>query len=138
MKIRHDERRNNMSSVVERISDPLLCVVRMRKGERISDLLAELLNPVNPESLHEYRLPANADVELHYHDYDEYWLFTAGHPQVTLRIPTGVMKTVQLEPGDMVACVRGVEHTLRADHELVYFQFSSVREGSERLGHLIR
>ena len=127
-----------MSSVVERISDPLLCVVRMRKGERISDLLAELLNPVNPESLHEYRLPANADVELHYHDYDEYWLFTAGHPQVTLRIPTGVMKTVQLEPGDMVACVRGVEHTLRADHELVYFQFSSVREGSERLGHLIR
>ena len=127
-----------MSSVVERISDPLLCVVRMRKGERISDLLAELLNPVNPESLHEYRLPANADVELHYHDYDEYWLFTAGHPQVTLRIPTGVIKTVQLEPGDMVACVRGVEHTLRADHELVYFQFSSVREGSERLGHLIR
>ena len=104
----------------------------------MSDLLAELLNPVNPESLHEYRLPANADVELHYHDYDEYWLFTAGHPQVTLRIPTGAMKTVQLEPGDMVACVRGVEHTLRADHELVYFQFSSVREGSERLGHLIR
>ena len=138
MKIRHDERKNNMSSVIERISDPLLCVVRMRKGERISDLLAELLNPVNPESLHEYRLPANADVELHYHDYDEYWLFTAGHPQVTLRIPTGVMKTVQLEPGDIVACVRGVEHTLRADHELVYFQFSSVREGSERLGHLIR
>ena len=127
-----------MSSVAERIDDPLLCVVHIGKGERITGLLAELLNPVNSESFHEYRLPANSDVELHYHDYDEYWLFTAGNPRVTLRVPTGVTKTVQLEPGDMVACVRGVEHTLWADHELVYFQFSSVLEGNERRGHLIR
>ncbi len=127
-----------MSSVVERIEDPLLCVVRIRNGERITGLLAELLNPVDPESLHQYRLPANADVELHYHDFDEYWLFTSGHPKVTLRLPMGVTKTVPLEPGDMVACVRGVEHTLAADHELVYFQFSSLREGSERGGHLTR
>ena len=127
-----------MSSVAERIDDPLLCVVHIGKGERITGLLAELLNPVNSESLHEYRLPANSDVELHYHDYDEYWLFTAGTPKVTLRLPTGIAKTVQLEPGDMVACVRGVEHTLWADHELVYFQFCSVLEGSERRGHLIR
>ena len=127
-----------MSLVAERIDDPLLCVVHIGKGERITGLLAELLNPVNSESLHEYRLPANSEVELHYHDYDEYWLFTAGAPKVTLRLPTGIAKTVQLEPGDMVACVRGVEHTLWADHELVYFQFCSVLEGSERRGHLIR
>ncbi len=127
-----------MSSVVERIEDPSLCVVRIGQGERITGLLAELLNPVNLESLHEYRLPANADVELHYHDYDEYWLFTAGQPKVTLRLPTGVTKALLLEPRDMVACVRGVEHTLWADHELVYFQFSSVLEGGERHGHLIR
>ena len=57
---------------------------------------------------------------------------------MTLRLPTGMTKTVQLEPGDMVACVRGVEHTLWADHELVYFQFCSVLEGGERRGHLIR
>ena len=127
-----------MSSVAERISDPSFCVVHIGQGERITGVLAELLNPVNSESFHEYRLPANSDVELHYHDYDEYWLFTSGHPKVTLRLPTGVMQTVQLEPGDMVACVRGVEHTLWADHELVYFQFSSVLEGGERRGHLIR
>ena len=127
-----------MSSVAERIDDPLLCVVHIGKGERITGLLAELLNPVNSESLHEYRLPANSDVELHYHDYDEYWLFTAGTPKVTLRLPTGITKAVQLEPGDMVACVRGVEHTLWADHELVYFQFCSILEGDERRGHLIR
>ena len=97
-----------MSSVAERIDDPLLCVVHIGKGERITGLLGELLTPVNSESLHEYRLPANSDVELHYHDYDEYWLFTAGNPKVTLRLPTGITKTVQLAPGDMVACVRGV------------------------------
>ena len=127
-----------MSSVAERIDDPSLCVVHIGKSERITGLLAELLNPVNSESFHEYRLPPNSDVELHYHDYDEYWLFTAGNPKVTLRLPTGITKIVQLEPGDMVACVRGVEHTLWADHELVYFQFSSVLEGGERRGHLIR
>ena len=127
-----------MSTVAEHIDDPLLCVVHVGKGERITGLLGELLNPVNSESLHEYRLPANSDVELHYHDYDEYWLFTAGTPKVTLRLPSGIKKTVQLEPGDMVACVRGVEHTLWADHELVYFQFCSVLEGGERRGHLIR
>ena len=127
-----------MSSVAERIDDPLLCVVHIGKGERITGLLGELLNPVNSESFHEYRLPPNSDVELHHHDYDEYWLFTAGTPKVTLRLPTGATKIVQLEPGDMVACVRGVEHTLWADHELVYYQFSSVLEGGERRGHLIR
>ena len=127
-----------MSAVAQRIDDPLLCVVHIGKAERITGLLAELLNPVNSESFHEYRLPANSDVELHYHDYDEYWLFTAGAPKVTLRLPTGLTRTVQLEPGDMVACVRGVEHTLWADHELVYFQFCSVLEGGERRGHLIR
>ena len=127
-----------MSSVAERIDDPSLCVVHIGKSERITGLLAELLNPVNSESFHEYRLPPNSDVELHYHDYDEYWLFTGGTPKVTLRLPTGITKTVQLEPGDMVACVRGVEHTLWADHELVYFQFSSVLDGGERRGHLIR
>ena len=70
-----------MSSVAERIDDPSLCVVHIGKGERITGLLAELLNPVNSESFHEYRLPPNSDVELHYHDYDEYWLFTGGTPR---------------------------------------------------------
>ena len=127
-----------MSLAAEHIDDPLLCVVKTRRGERITGLLGELLNPVDAKSLHEYRLPPNAEVELHYHDYDEYWLFTSGQPKVTLRTPAGVTKTIQLEPGDMVACVRGMEHTLWADHELVYFQFSSVLEGGERRGHLTR
>lgn len=118
--------------------DPAICVVRLSRGERVSAALRALLNPVDPGSFHEFRLPASAAVELHYHDYDEYWLFTAGHPRVTLRGPSGVIRQFDLEPGDMVACVRGVEHTLWADHELVYFQYSSVLQGGERPGHLTR
>ncbi len=120
------------------ITDPSLCIVHTGRGERIGPDLAALLLPVNPATFHEYRLAARAEVELHYHDFDEYWWFTAGRPLVTLRSPAGVVQKVQLEPGDMVACVRGVEHTLWADHELVYFQFSSVRTGAEREGHLRR
>lgn len=131
-------RNNRMPNVAEAISDPGLCIVRLGKGERVSPELRARLNPIDPGSFHEYRLTANAEVELHHHDFDEYWLFTIGHPRVTLRTPSGVTRRFDLEPGDMVACVRGVEHTLWADHELVYYQFSSVLLGGERPGHLTR
>lgn len=48
------------------------------------------------------------------------------------------MREFDLAPGDLVACVRGVEHTLWADHKLVYHQYCSVLTGYERAGHLIR
>jgi mannose-6-phosphate isomerase-like protein (cupin superfamily) len=120
------------------VDDPGICVVRLGRGERVSAALRALLNPVDPGTFHEYRLPANTKVELHFHDYDEYWVFQSGRPRVTLRSPSGVTRDFDLEPGDMVACVRGVEHTLWADHELVYLQYSSVLTGEERPGHLIR
>lgn len=127
-----------MPGPAETITDPSLCIVRLGRGERIGAELRALLNPVDPGSFHEYHLPAHTAVELHYHDFDEYWLFTLGTPTVTLRAPSGVTGEYHLEPGDLVACVRGIEHTLRADHELVYFQFSSVLRGDERPGHLTR
>jgi len=127
-----------MACAAERVDDPSVCVVHLSRGERVAGVLAELLNPVDPKTFHEYRLAANSDVALHYHDFDEYWLFTSGRPRVTLRAPSGATCTLRLEPGDLVACVRGVEHTLWADHELVYFQYSSVRTGGEREGHLTR
>jgi mannose-6-phosphate isomerase-like protein (cupin superfamily) len=127
-----------MSNGAEAISDPGLCIVRLGKGERVSAALRALLNPVDPGSFHEYRLPAHTEVELHFHDFDEYWLFAAGSPRVTLRSPCGASRQFDLEPGDMVACVRGIEHTLWADHELVYIQYSSVLLGTERPGHLTR
>lgn len=120
------------------ITHPDLCVIRLRAGERMSEELAAMLDPVNIASMHEYVLPARADVELHYHDIDEYWLFTDGHPKVTLRLPDGTQKVYDLEPGDLVATLRGVEHTLYADHPLTYFQFSSKPAPGARTGHLTR
>lgn len=102
------------------------------------ETLATLLDPVDMPSMHEYVLPANTFVELHYHDFDEYWLFTEGHPVVTLQLPDGTMKGYHLGPGDLVATLRGVAHTLSADHTLRYFQFSSVRRPDARTGHLVR
>ena len=120
-----------MTTVADQILDPSICIVRTGKGQRIEGQLAELLAPVDPKTFHQYRLPGNADV-------DEYWWFVSGHPRVTLRNPAGVKQVFDLEPGDMVACVRGMEHTLWADHELVYYQYSSLPQGGERVGHLTR
>ena len=125
-------------NVAEQVNDPAICVVSLSDGQCIPPTLCDLLNPVDPSTFHVYKLPANTNVELHYHDYDEYWSFIEGHPRVTLRTPTGVVKRFDLGPGDMVACVRGVEHTLWADHELIYYQYSSIRTGGERSGHLLR
>ena len=115
-----------------------MCIVRCGQGERVSAELAELLNPVDPSTFHVYRLRANTDVELHYHEIDEYWWFVSGHPRVTLRTPDGNRRDFDLGPEDLVACVRGVEHTLWADHELVYHQYSSIPKEGEGGAHLTR
>ena len=125
-------------TVADHIEDPEICVVRLGRGERVNPQLARMLNPVDPATFHVFKLLANTDVELHHHDIDEYWSFISGRPRVTLRNPRGVVKQLVLEPGDMVACVRGIDHTLWADHELVYYQYSSVPRGDERQGHLTR
>lgn len=127
-----------MDNPADLIDDPAACILRLGQGERVGPELAKMLNPVDPASFHVYRLPADSQVDLHYHEIDEYWSFIAGRPQITLRSPNGVTKEFLLEAGDMVACVRGVEHTLWADHELVYYQYSSLPEGGARAGHLIR
>jgi quercetin dioxygenase-like cupin family protein len=113
-----------------------VCIIHTRTGERIGDTLAALLDPVDPATLHEYVLAAHTPVELHRHDFDEYWWFTQGEPLVTLWTETAGARQYQLHPGDLVACLRGVAHTLHADHTLVYYQFSSVRRAGAREGHL--
>lgn len=118
------------------IDNPDLCIIHVSRGERVGPELGALLDAIDPSSIHEYVLPANTPVELHHHDFDEYWLFRRGDPVITLRSPDGTTRNYQLSPGDMVACLRGVSHTLAADHDLVYFQFSSVRREGSQDGHL--
>lgn len=114
------------------------CIVRIRQGERASDELSNVLDEIDVPSLHEFVLPANTKVELHYHDFDEYWLFTEGTPTITLRSRDGKTGVYVLGPGDLVATAKGVEHTLAADHVLKYFQFSSKKRPGARSGHLLR
>ena len=113
-----------------------LCIVHTRQGERISKVLAAVLDPIDAATLHEYVLTAGTPVELHRHDYDEYWWFTSGTPIVTLWTEATGAQEYHLQAGDLVACVRGVAHTLRADHPLVYYQFTSVKRPGARMGHL--
>jgi mannose-6-phosphate isomerase-like protein (cupin superfamily) len=120
------------------VHSPDECVIHLRVGERVTGALSDLLDPVDIASMHEYVLPAHTPVELHYHDMDEYWLFVEGHPTVTLRLPDGTTGVYHLAPGDMVATLRGVEHTLHADHTLRYIQFTGQRRPDARGGHLTR
>jgi quercetin dioxygenase-like cupin family protein len=118
------------------IDDLDRCIVRTRTGEHMSETLAAALDHIDPGTLHEYVLPAGAQVELHRHDFDEYWWFTSGDPVITLWTEASGTHEYHLHAGDLVACLRGVAHTLRADHPLVYYQFSSVRRPGAREGHL--
>ncbi len=118
------------------IDNPDLCIVHTRQGGRVGEALAAALDPVDPATFHEYVLPGGTPVELHCHDYDEYWWFTSGTPIVTLWTKGTGAREYHLQPGDLVACVRGVAHTLRADHPLIYYQFSSVKRPGANMGHL--
>ena len=119
-----------------KITNPDLCIIHTHQGGRISPELAKVLAPVEPATFHQYVLPAKTDVELHGHDIDEYWWFTGGNPRVTLWTATTGKREYQLEPGDLVVLVRGMAHTLWADHVLKYYQFSSIPTPGARGGHL--
>jgi mannose-6-phosphate isomerase-like protein (cupin superfamily) len=118
------------------IDDVDLCVVHTHNKQMIDRRLAALLEPVDPATFHQYVLPPRTPVELHYHEIDEYWWFTSGTPVVTLWTPASGLREYQLEPGDMVACLRGVAHTLWADHTVTYYQFSSVLPAGKRRDHM--
>ena len=114
-------------NAADRFEDPAICVAKLGDGTMIPPSLAELLNPVDPSTfhVHVFKQPANTDVALHYHDNDEYWAFIAGHPRVTLRTSAGVVKHFDLGP-------------VWADHDVAYYQYSSVLTGDVRGGHLVR
>ncbi len=114
------------------------CVVRLGEGKRISRELARVLDEVDIASLHIYTLSPENPASLHYHDFDEYWLFIEGSTTVTLRSGGGETKQYQLAPGDLVVTPKGVEHGHSPKILTRYVQFSSkIRPGS-RPGHLQR
>src|ERR1041385_7669036 len=113
-----------------------LCIVHSHQKQVIEKRLAALLDPIDPATLHQYTLPPRSPVELHYPEVAEDWWFTSGSPIVTLWSRASGLREYQLAPGDLVACLRGVAHTLWADHVVTYYQFSSVRPPGKRGDHL--
>ena len=115
-----------------------ICVIRLGKGERISEELAEVLDEVDIASIHAFEVPQERPTELHYHDYDEYWLFTEGTTTLTLRLPDGTKKEYEIGPYDLIATPKGVEHGHIPNEAVKGLQFVSKIKPGARTGHLQR
>lgn len=115
-----------------------VCVIRLGKGERISAELTEVLDEVDTASIHVFAVPPDRPTELHYHDFDEYWLFTEGTTTVTLRLPDGTKKEYEIGPYDLIATPKGIEHGHIPNETVKGFEFASkIRPGAQS-GHLQR
>lgn len=86
------------------------CVIRLAKGERLSEAISAALDPPVMGSIHFFEIEVGGETELHFHDHDEYWLFTEGRTRVALRTPDGVMRSYDIEPYTLIATAKGVEH----------------------------
>ena len=117
-------------------TDP--CVIRLGRGERISEELAEVLAEVDIASIGSFVVPPEQPTELHYHDFDEYWLFTGGKTTVTLRLPDGTSKEYEIGAYDLVVTPEGVEHGHIPDEVVRGLQFVSKIRPDARQGHLHR
>jgi len=115
-----------------------LCVIRLKKGERMSSELAEILDEVNIASIHAFEVPPEHPTELHYHDFDEYWLFTGGTTRVALRLPDGTAKEYEIGSGDLIATPKGVEHGHIPNETVKGFEFTSKIRPGAKGGHLQR
>jgi len=115
-----------------------MCVIRLGKGESISNELAEILDEVDIASIHSFVVPLERPTELHYHDFDEYWLFTEGSTTVTLRLPDGTTKEYEIRPYELIATPKGVEHGHVPNETVKGFEFVSKIRNGIRHGHLYR
>jgi len=114
------------------------CVVRLGQGERVSPELASKLGEIDVGSIHIFALPPDKPAGLHYHDFDEYWLFIEGNTTVSLRSEDGTTKQYQVGPEDLIATPKGVEHGHAPKTPTRYIQFSSKAGPGSRPGHLQR
>ena len=75
---------------------------------------------------------------MHYHENDEYWLFTGGQTVVTLRLKDGTSKTFEVKPDTLIVTPRGVEHGHVPKTEVQGYEWSSEIRPGARNGHLQR
>jgi len=86
------------------------CVARLGRGEGLSKAVCAVLDPPDMSSIGFFDIGFGGETELHFHDHDEYWLFTEGRTRLRLRMPDGLMKEFDIEPYTLIATPKDVEH----------------------------
>ena len=117
---------------------PRSFAVNHAAGEKLSPAVARLLDPVDGATLHFWELARENATELHFHDYDEHWLWNRGTTDLTIRLPDGRAETFPIGPGWIVYCVRGVEHGHTPREPWACFECTSTPRPGARTGHLHR
>lgn len=118
--------------------EPRMFAVNHAAGEKLSDAVSRWLDPVDVSSMHCWNLLKETSTSLHYHDYDEYWLWNKGETVLTIRLPDGRSDTFAIGPGWVVYCVRGVEHGHTPSEDWGCYEFKSIEREGSRPGHLLR
>lgn len=73
-------------------------------------------------------------LEVHYHDFDEYWFIVSGHTEGETD-----GQTYQLGPGDLIATAAGYEHGMpNVAEQVVGVAFEPELTPEQRTGHLHR
>jgi mannose-6-phosphate isomerase-like protein (cupin superfamily) len=78
-------------------------------------------------------LKVGDEVELHYHDCNEYWIIVNGKG-----ICTTEGDTYEIGPGDLVLTERGQEHSLVVTEEMTAIYYYGIMPPGGRSGHLHR
>ena len=78
-------------------------------------------------------LKVGAEVELHFHDCNEYWIIISGRGNATSE-----GKPYELGPGDMLLTEAGFEHSLVVTEEMMAVYFYGQMPEHGRWGHLHR
>ncbi len=118
--------------------DTNLCVIRLGEGERVGEMLGNVLDTPDMTTIGAFVVSKEHPTELHYHDYDEYWYFTEGTTTVTLRTADGQGASYRVGAGDLVVTPKGVEHGHIPDDVVKGVQWVSVIHADARRGHLHR
>ena len=135
---RHDPGMRVLTADQCRGLDPRMFVVDHGSDEKLSSVVAKMLDPVDPVSMHCWVQKREIATELHHHEHDEYWLWSAGRTRLTLRLPDGRSDSLVIGPGWVVYCVRGVEHGHEPLADWACFECVSMLRDGAHVGHLHR
>ena len=91
--------------------------------------------PLIPKGSNLVQFKAGAEVELHFHDYDEPWFILSGRGTAIL-VESGERHEYPIGPGDIVVTYAGDEHGLKVDEPLSLVYVPGTMPPGARQGHL--